>query len=135
MTFKRKSRVASRVIWELFNGPIAENLVIDHMDGNPFNNKISNLACKSFKENLQNRARQCNNTTGVSGVKWILVGSRYTYAVANYFDQTGRQIQKNFSVKKLGLLPAFYQACVWRKQQIKNLNSDGENYTTRHVGI
>ena len=135
VSYRNKRRVASRVIWELFNGPIPDGCVIDHLDGNPHNNNISNLACKSFRENLQNRKLQHNNVTGVSGVKWILVSKRWTYACANFFNQDGKQIQKNFSVKKLGLIPAFYHACMWRKGQIEKLNNNGENYTQRHVGI
>ena len=42
-----------RVIWEMFNGPIPKGLVIDHIDSNRQNNKISNLQCITMAANSQ----------------------------------------------------------------------------------
>lgn len=42
-----------RVVWELFNGPIPEGLVIDHIDGDKHNNKISNLRCVTKQQNTR----------------------------------------------------------------------------------
>lgn len=49
--------------------PNPENLPqVDHIDGNGLNNHISNLRWCSVSQNEQNRAMQCNNTTGFKGV-------------------------------------------------------------------
>lgn len=39
-----------RCIWEDYNGPIPEGCHIHHIDGNPLNNSISNLACLSVSD-------------------------------------------------------------------------------------
>ena len=44
-----------RIIWILHYGSIDESLVIDHIDRNPFNNKINNLRLVSCEENSKNK--------------------------------------------------------------------------------
>lgn len=44
---------------------------IDHIDGDPTNNKWENLRDVSRKENLKNKSRPADNTSGVIGVSWI----------------------------------------------------------------
>ena len=46
-----------RVIWVLTYGEIDENLVIDHIDGNPWNNKLENLRLVDRKTNQRNRKK------------------------------------------------------------------------------
>jgi len=41
-----------RIIWEVFKGPIPENLVVDHIDGDRANNSIRNLRLLSYSENV-----------------------------------------------------------------------------------
>lgn len=40
-----------RLVWEAFNGPIPEGMVINHMDENPANNRLDNLMVCTQKEN------------------------------------------------------------------------------------
>lgn len=44
---------------------------IDHKDGNPSNNAISNLRLATRSQNQFNRRKQRNNTSGFKGVYWI----------------------------------------------------------------
>lgn len=46
-----KKFLVHRVVWECFNGPIPENLDIDHIDGNPKNNSLDNLQPLTHQEN------------------------------------------------------------------------------------
>lgn len=45
---------AHRLVWEAFNGPIPEGMVIDHIDGNRSNNALSNLRLVSQSDNMDN---------------------------------------------------------------------------------
>lgn len=60
---------AHRLAWFFVNGSWPNGL-IDHIDGNPANNRISNLRDVSHSKNMHNRKKpQVNNTHGFLGVK------------------------------------------------------------------
>ena len=113
----------------MFYGAIDKELVIDHIDGNPWNNDINNLRLVTQKVNCQNRKKRATNSSGYTGVCWINDGA---YAKAEIQTKQGNNIQKTFSVKKNGLLPAFLLACQWRREMLINLNTEGENYSENH---
>lgn len=60
---------AHRIAWLLHFGEWPEEPV-DHMDGNPVNNKISNLRLANRSVNGKNRALARNNSSGCCGVVW-----------------------------------------------------------------
>lgn len=43
---------------------------VDHVDGDPTNNKRSNLRLCTHSQNIANRGTLRHNTSGVTGVKW-----------------------------------------------------------------
>lgn len=43
---------------------------VDHIDGNPGNNRIDNLRSVSHQDNLKNQRKSSKNTSGVTGVYW-----------------------------------------------------------------
>lgn len=45
----------TRLMWETFNGPIPDDLEVDHIDGNRFNNNLENLQLLSKEDNLEKR--------------------------------------------------------------------------------
>lgn len=51
-----------RVVWVLHNGEILDDNVIDHIDGNPNNNTISNLRCVSQSSNCKVKKHRKSNT-------------------------------------------------------------------------
>lgn len=53
-TNKNISKRLHRLVWETFNGEIPEGMQIDHIDGNPENNRLDNLRCVTAKENSNN---------------------------------------------------------------------------------
>ena len=56
-----------RVIWLIKKRQWPKGQV-DHIDGNPINNRIENLRDVSHQENQRNASMQLNNKTGVIGV-------------------------------------------------------------------
>lgn len=121
-----------RVVWMVYFGEIPDGYVVDHIDGDVRNNKISNLRVISQKLNTRNRKKPSTNTSGVVGVNLMLYkGVRHRWCAA-YADDTGKRRMKYFSIKKLGDEEAFRQACEWRKEQIEILNLQGAGYTERH---
>jgi hypothetical protein len=64
----KKIVYAHRIIWEMTNGPIPKGMHIDHIDGNPLNNKISNLRVCTRSQNMANCRASKINKTGTKGV-------------------------------------------------------------------
>lgn len=130
--FKNKLYLAHRIIWVMVNGSMDSSMIIDHLDGDPFNNRIENLSLKTQKDNTRNSRKRKDNKTGVTGV--ILIsngqGQWYYYASCNEIDGT-RQI-KYFSIDKLGEETAKSMAIAHREQQIQRLIVEGADYTDRH---
>ena len=50
-----KKMLVHRIVWESFNGPIPDDMDVDHIDGNPQNNALSNLRLLSHQDNLKAR--------------------------------------------------------------------------------
>lgn len=57
-----------RVIFLFHHGYLPP--IVDHIDGNPLNNKIENLRPATHNENLHNAKLSTRNTSGVKGVSW-----------------------------------------------------------------
>lgn len=123
--------VVARVIWELLNGPIPEGMVVDHLDGNSRNNKISNLKIKTFQHNLQNCKMNKRNKSGYVGVHYYYRNGKLVAVVAQVV-RNKRNILKTFSISTYGIDKALELAIQWRELQVTELNSHGEAYTTRH---
>jgi hypothetical protein len=126
----KKPIIISRCIWEMFHGPIPEKMVIDHLDGNPWNNNINNLACKTQQQNLHNMLQRKDNRSGLKGVTFTCKG-KYEYVTASYYDNE-TQIQKHFSITKFGKEKALEMAKEWKILKINELNLAGSMYTERH---
>lgn len=85
---------AHRLAWFIVHGVLPDH-GIDHIDGNPLNNAISNLRDVSASVNMRNVSRYSRNTSGYCGVSWrkstrrwdarATVGGR-TYSLGSYAD-------------------------------------------------
>lgn len=60
---------AHRVAWAMHYGQWP-SLCLDHIDGNPVNNKISNLREVTHAINGANKAKSKRNKSGFTGVSW-----------------------------------------------------------------
>lgn len=134
--YKKGMYRVHRIIWEMFNGDVPEGYVIDHMDGNPANNHITNLRAVEEKYNSRNKKKQHNNTSGVVGVTAIFYKNPadvvYKYYKAEWSNFGIGKQYKTFSVLKLGEEEAFRLACEYRAKMIEELNEQGAGYSKRH---
>jgi hypothetical protein len=65
---KNKQYRIHRVIWVMHgNKPVD---VLDHIDGDPSNNRIENLRAANHSTNLFNTKTQARNSHGVKGLRW-----------------------------------------------------------------
>lgn len=116
----------ARVIFKIFNPSMDEELYVDHYDGNTLNNRIGNLRLTDVKGNGQNRKKNYNNLSGVTGVYFHTKSNSWRAA----WKEDSKTIQKSFSCNKY--LNAFEMACAYRKNMLELLNNNGCNYTERH---
>lgn len=92
-------------------------MVIDHIDGDATNNRISNLRVVEYEVNNRNKRLQRNNTSGRVGVYWDGVAGKWV-----------AQGVKNGKTFFLGQSEDYLVACNFRKEW-----EDGEgNYTIRN---
>lgn len=104
---KNKDYVVHRIIWYLNFGTISKDLVIDHINGNPLDNRLENLRLTSQQVNNSNRSMQSNNQSGKTGVyfeassekwkvQWIEDGKSKTKRFIS-FDDASRYRDKVIS--------------------------------------
>lgn len=76
-----KKMMAHRVIWAMVRGKWPSG-VIDHIDRNPRNNRISNLRDVTQSENLQNQSKR-KSESGETGVSWDQRRSRWVARIGS----------------------------------------------------
>lgn len=69
LSLKNTAYLAHRVAWLMSYGNWPD-YEIDHIDGNPANNKLANLKAATRVENCRNMALRRDNKSGVMGVWW-----------------------------------------------------------------
>lgn len=70
VTIDRITYRAHRIVWLLTTGVDPGACLIDHIDGNPHNNKAENLRLATSGQNQCNQKRRSDNTSGFKGVTW-----------------------------------------------------------------
>jgi hypothetical protein len=94
-----KKYLCHRKIYEAFNGPIEDDLVIDHIDSNILNNRLSNLRAITQSENLKcGRSGRCSKQPRPIQSFDITTNEKRVfqsiYAAGKHFDINPSSVQK-----------------------------------------
>jgi hypothetical protein len=120
-----KQYLIHRVIFEMHNGQLSDNEVVDHIDGVPTNNALSNLNLTTQLGNMRNQKLFSTNTSGVGGVSYDLKSGQGYWCAC--WCENGRVRKRAFSLKKFGE-EAFKMACDFRFSKLEEIGG----YTKRH---
>lgn len=121
-----------RIVWLLCNKSICPNKVVDHLNGDPLDNRVTNLKLKSRANNARNRKYK-NKAHKTIGVIHEVYKTGQQYFSATWADLNGKLKKKKFSIKKFGEEEAYRLAKDYRMKMVEELNSRGAEYTSRHI--
>lgn len=106
-----KRYLAHRLAWLITYGKWPDG-ILDHKNGNPFDNRISNIREATYQQNMFNKSPGRNNTTGVAGVyfnrkrgKWVAqirINGKPTYLGGFDSIQEASAVHKEASIKYHG---------------------------------
>ena len=65
---KDKKLLAHRIVWFIHHGELPD--MLDHIDGNPLNNRIENLRPANHHQNSQNKRSRKHSSSKFLGVSW-----------------------------------------------------------------
>lgn len=107
---------AHRLAW-LYEYGIMPNEEIDHIDGNPSNNLISNLRLCNSSQNKFNTKKRTDNKSGVKGVHWYKKYQKW-------------QVNINFNKQRkcIGYFADFFEACCAITSERNKLHKEFANH-------
>ena len=112
---KVKLFLCHRLIWALQNGYFPDGY-IDHINGDPQDNRIENLREVTNRENCLNAHMYKHNTTGITGVCWDSVAGAWRISGGGHYSG-------NFEY--LGITKDKFEAvCIRRSWEVLNGYSD-----------
>jgi len=124
---------AHRVVYSLSKRvDIPPEMEIDHIDGNPCNNKIENLRLVSHLHNCRNKRATKLPKSKVMGI--CKRGNEFYYIQWKEYDKdlNFKVKTKYFSIKTMGEDAALNAAIKFREENVARLNSLGYGFTERH---
>lgn len=101
----RRMCLAHRVAWAIYHGDWPEHQ-IDHINGDPSDNRISNLRHSTQSQNMGNRKISKNNRSGYKGVRKRTDCDRWEAAI----EMTGSAGRRNRKSRYLGSFKTPQQA-------------------------
>lgn len=88
ITINRVSYMAHHLVF-IYEYGIYTNLIIDHIDGDPSNNKKYNLRSVTHQDNMKNKSLNSRNKSGINGVQ--LIDGMYNCFIGGvYLGATGK---------------------------------------------
>lgn len=116
-----KNRRQNRMAWlYMYGAPIPK--ILDHINGNRKDNRISNLRPATVAQNQQNSRLRCDNSSGVKGVSW----DKSQNSWKAYSKNKGK-------TKHIGVFKSFEDAVEARVRYVKE--TYGEFFSERHEGV
>jgi len=122
-----KHYAVHRIILTLHGISISQKEVVDHIDGDPFNNRIDNLRVVTQAVNSRNQKKSRINTSGLTGVCLHL----NRYWKAQWYEDS-KLFAKYFSISRYGYDCAKELAYEYRAAKISELNNKNYKYSERH---
>jgi hypothetical protein len=123
-----------RIIAQLLGNTLSSELVVNHINCNPCDNRIENLEVCSQQENSRrnrgtlNLRLPSNNNSGFVGIMEVTninKGFSYTYAMASW-NENGKSKSKKFSYNKYGKEVAWDLAMQHRKLMVQIFYKDSK---------
>ena len=105
-----------RLAWLYINNKFPKN-EIDHIDGNPSNNKIENLRESNSSQNKCNTKLRKDNTSGIKGLHWYKAYNKWQV-----------NININKTRKSLGYFNDLFEACCAIYSARNKLHGEFKNY-------
>ena len=130
-TYSGKIYPIHRIIWTLEVGEIPDEFIIDHKDGDPFNNTLENLRCIHSSDNPRNAKKRKDNKTGINGVRITEYKDGSILVRASYY-RDGKEKLKSWSLSIYTLEEAIKLGVQWRSSKLKELEASGIAYSERH---
>ena len=111
-----------RVVWLLLHGSIDSSMVVDHIDGNPLNNKSDNLQLVTYQKNGRNKKPRIDG--------FSKKGDSYCVSL---IDNSGNRINRTASVVKYGDDLAKAILATWKLYMLTSEEFSG--YSDRHANV
>lgn len=114
--YKNVEYMVHRVVYQMFNGDICSGKVINHVDTNPLNNKISNLEMVTTAENNRKTEKRVylSDEVGVRETDYKGSLSAHVY----YSDVNGKKNSKKFNYSTYGKDMAWLLARKYREDMV-----------------
>lgn len=132
--FKNKEYAAARIVYCLAHRGIPVDKLVDHIDGDTFNNNIENLRLVDYLINGRNRKKNINNKTGYPSISRVRIPNRcgdYNHYYRVLVKLQTKTIIKSFNIGVLGEELALQNAIKFKESLFPVLKLDG--YTERHI--
>lgn len=111
-----------QLLWVWFTGSwLSSPLEIDHINQNPFDNRVGNLRAATHLQNSQNQRQRNSNTSGHTGVFFVK-------RTGGYFVEITHNYQKHYG----GYYKTLEEAIAARDSLRTMLNSYGATFTGNH---